>query len=255
MEDKFFLQNIVFNKKASNKFAFYFITLALTAIIGFAYYLFDDYHSYAPIVTQFITVALALVGLGGFFTQKRQLLKSYSQTDAYRKAFFYYHVTFIPFVYMGAIHSYFVQQPPIFTDNWFNVRYVICGYFLLSGILLHMKARKLFGVDNLFMYYVYHPNESHMVEYIIHKIIRHPVYSAMNRIAWAGAFFNGSLTSFILAFLFTCNQVAWLYFYEEPELIKRFGDGYASVKKTVPALYPKATRYIDFIKFLLGKVK
>jgi len=93
-----------------------------------------------------------------------------------------------------------------------------------------------------------------MVDSVIHKIIRHPIYSAMNRIAWAGAFFNGSLTSFAMAFLFTCNQAAWLHFYEEPELIKRFGEGYATFKKNVPALYPKLARVSDLVKFLLGKI-
>ncbi|MDR0613913.1 MAG: hypothetical protein LBG45_10700 [Dysgonamonadaceae bacterium] len=255
MDNKVFLQKVVFNNKTSNKVLFYIITVCFLTVAGTFFYLVDPVSPFAPVISQFIIVLLALVGLGGFYTSKKKLLVKNSNTAAYRKAFFRFHVTFIPFVYMGTIHSYFVCQPPLVDNPWFNLRYIFAAYLILTGITLHIRARKIFGTDNLFMYYVYHPDENKMIESIIHGIIRHPVYSAMNRIAWAGAFFSGSWVSFILAFLFTCNQAGWLVFYEEPELVKRFGNSYVDFKKRTPALYPKLSRYADFIKFLSGKVK
>lgn len=255
MDNKYFMRNVVYNNKTSNKVLFYTITISLIVIIGYIFYLFDNVNYYAPIVTQFIIVFLALVGLGCFYTFKKKLLSYNTPTDAYRKAFFCFHVTFIPFVYMGAIHSYFINRPLIIDEKWFYLRYCFVAYLLLTGVILHIRARKLFGLDNLFMYYVYHPNESNLVESVIHKIIRHPVYSAMNRIAWAGAFFSGSWVAFAVSFLFTCNQICWLNFYEEPELINRFGQSYKEFKKRTPALYPKLKDYRKFIKFLTYKIK
>lgn len=253
MDNSFFMRNVVYDNKKSNQVLFYAITVGFLIGIGVFFYFFDGTSKYAPIISQLIVVFVALIGLGGFYVFKEKLMAKNSNTDAYRKAFFGFHVTFIPFVYMGAIHSYTICQPPVIDNNWFSLRYIIAVYLILTGVILHIRARKIFGMDNLFMYYVYHPNESNMVESIIHKLIRHPVYSAMNRVAWAGAFFNGSWISFIVAFLFTCNQICWLNIYEEPELIKRFGEGYAEFKKRTPALYPKLNHYAQFINFLLGK--
>lgn len=253
MDNSFFLKNVVYNNQKSNQALFYAITVGFLIVIGTFFYFFDRTSLFAPIISQFLIVLIALVGLGGFYVFKKKLLAKNSNTNAYRKAFFGFHVTFIPFVYMGAIHSYIICQPPIIDNIWFYLRYLVAFYLVLTGIVLHIRARKIFGMANLFMYYVYHPNESHMVESIIHNLIRHPVYSAMNRIAWAGALFNGSWVSFAVAFLFTCNQICWLSFYEEPELINRFGAGYAGFKKRTPALYPKLSNYLKFINFLLGK--
>ncbi len=255
IDNKTFMRNVVYNNRTQNKVSFFLITFGILFFISVIYYIFDGTVFYAPIITQFLTVSIALFGLGGFFRAKDKLLKNYDRTTAYRIAFFRYHVTFIPFVYMGAIHSYFVHGISYCGGFWLFARLFIAAYLLITGITLHIKARKIFGLDNLFMYYVYHPNESNMVESIIHKIIRHPVYSAMNRIAWAGAFYNGHWIAFVLALLFTLNQLLWLSIYEEPELVERFGEGYLQFKKETPALYPKIFRYSDFVKFLIGKKK
>ena len=66
MDNKYFMRNVVYNNKTSNKVLFYTITISLIVIIGYIFYLFDNVNYYAPIVTQFIVVFLALVGLGCF---------------------------------------------------------------------------------------------------------------------------------------------------------------------------------------------
>lgn len=256
MDNKTFMNVVVCNNKKSNKISFYLISGLLLALVTAFFVLLDPVGLYMPIVTQFSVLTIALFGLGGFYTSKSKLLSKYDRTTAYRKAFWSFHVTFIPFIYMAAAHSYFSHGVPIY-DNWiFKVlRYGIAIYLLSTGLILHTKTRKIFGLDNLFMYYVYHPDESIMVESVIHKIIRHPIYSAMNRICWAGAFIQGSWVSIVVATLFSIEQYLWLLIYEEPDLINRFGDGYKSFKQNVPALYANFRDFRRLIKFLLGLEK
>lgn len=255
MDNQRFMNVVVCNDKTSNKISFFLVSGVLLASVATFFVLLDPMTSYMPIITQLCVVTIALFGLGGFYNSKSKLLSKYDKTSAYRKAFWGFHVTFIPFIYMAAIHSYFSFGKPIFDNQWFSLRYIIAIYLLLTGLILHTKTRKIFGLDNLFMYYVYHPNESVMVESVIHKIIRHPIYSAMNRICWAGAFFQGTWISIIIAVLFSIEQLLWLSIYEEPDLINRFGDGYRSFKRSVPALYPNIRDSLKFVKFLLGLEK
>ncbi len=255
MENSVFLKRVVFNNSKVNAFNFYAITLVLIAVVASIYYYIDNLAPlpYLPIVSQGLMLFIALIGLGMFFVQKKRLQKTKGD-DAYRIAFFRYHVTFIPIIYVSALHPIFIsaEQGYYAIPNYMYLRYVFAAYFLLSGIILHIRTRKLFGLDNLFMYYVYHPTESVMVKSIIHSILRHPIYSAMSRIALGLALFNGNLTAVIIALLLTCNQIAWLAFYEEPDLVERFGEGYKKFKREVPALYVKPSKWIVFIKFLIG---
>lgn len=252
MDNKKIMNIVIYDNSNRNKIRFYLVSGILLALVAGFFVLLDPLYSYMPIVTQFIVVSIALFGLGGFYRCKRKLLSKYDRTNAYRKAFWNFHVTFIPFIYMAAIHSYFPLAKPIFEDLWFDLRYLVAIYLLVTGLILHTKTRRIFGLDNLFMYYVYHPEESVMVESVIHKIIRHPIYSAMNRICWAGAFFQGSWNSIIVAVLFSIEQLLWLIIYEEPDLIVRFGNGYRDFKKSVPALYANIRNYRKLIRFLIG---
>ena len=258
MKDSNFLKEVVFNNNKINAFRFYFITILMSILVAGFFYYFDRFSKipFAPIISQALILFIALIGLGMFFTKKRRLQKTMGD-NAYRTAFYRYHVTFIPFIYISALHPLFIptHYGIMEIENTFYIRFILAFYFLTTGILLHIRSRKLFGIDNLFMYYVYYPNESKIIKSVIHLILRHPIYSAMSRIAIGLALINGNLTSVIIALLLTCNQIFWLYFYEEPDLIKRFGCDYKQLKQKVPALFIKPKNTLIFIKFLLGLKK
>ena len=258
MKNSNFLKKVIFNDNKIYMFRFYFVTVSMSAFVAGFYYYFDCFSGlpFAPIISQALMLFIALLGLGMFFTKKEKLQKTMGN-DAYRVAFFRYHVTFIPFIYVSAFHPLFISSyySIIEIDNTFYVRLILAFYFLLTGVLLHIRSRKLFGIDNLFMYYVYYPNESKIIKSVIHLILRHPIYSAMSRIAVGFALINGDLTAVIVALLLTCNQIAWLYFCEEPDLIKRFGDEYNKFRRKVPALFVRPSNILVFTKFILGLKK
>jgi protein-S-isoprenylcysteine O-methyltransferase Ste14 len=44
----------------------------------------------------------------------------------------------------------------------------------------------------------------------------------------------------------------WLRLVEEPELIERFGQGYATYRRNVPAFWPKPRDAGKFLRFLIS---
>jgi protein-S-isoprenylcysteine O-methyltransferase Ste14 len=247
-----FLSKEVFKGKLSLKFWFYFLTIGLMAILVKFYLYFDGLFPYSPLVGQLIALWIALFGLGHFFIKKEKYQVIYKD-NAYIKAFFRFHVTFIPFIYISAIHPIFILPYQNFFGNFFYFRLVLAAYFIISAVLLHYRTVRTFGVDNLFMYYVYNPEKSVMVQSVIHSILRHPVYSAMMRISLGLGILRGTLSSILTALILPIfNQMLWIYIFEEPDLIQRFGEKYRSYRKTVWALIVKPKNLIKFWMFLLG---
>jgi protein-S-isoprenylcysteine O-methyltransferase Ste14 len=252
--DREFLQNAVFQNKKTLVLAFLATTLFTGAVIIAFYLAFDRLFPFAPLVAQSVVLLTALGGLGQFFTRKDRLKKKYGE-NAYVHAFFRFHVVFIPFVYVAAIHPIFILPYRDFfnLDLFFYPRLAIASYLLLSAILLHRRTTKLFGLDNLFMYYVYHPERGVMVESVVHSVLRHPVYSAMMRLSVGLGILRGTpvsvLTALVLPLL---NQLPWIYLFEEPDLLARFGESYRTYRRSVWALLVKPRDLIKFWKFLLG---
>lgn len=254
MDNKIFMNDIVCNHKKTNAFLFYFITIAEIAAIATFYYFFDRAFKYSQIVGQAVLLAFAITVLGQFYVKKKKYIAKYGVEEAYRKAFFRFHVTTMPFIYASAIHPiYAYSQTPPFIN--IHVRVVIAAYFVISAIILHRRTIKIFGIDNLFMYYVYFPEKSVKTESTIHSIIRHPVYSAMARISIGLGVFAGTPETVILGTILPISQLFWLSIYEEKELVQRFGKGYADYKKNVWAIWVKPKSLGGFFNFLLGLSK
>ncbi len=236
---------------------FYGITFVLLASIFLIYFLFDSLFEYSPIFFQAVLLFFATNLLGMFYIKKEKYKKIYGE-DAYVKAFFRFHVTAMPFIYMSTIHpaftnySSFLQDfPQFFSSPYYWIHIAIGGYLLLSGLLLHPKVIKTFGFDNLFMYYVYFPEKGEKNESPVYGMMRHPLYSAMARIALGLGILRGTVDSICVGAIIPLCQFFWLAVYEEPDLIKRFGEEYKKYQKSVWAIFVKPKYVAKFWKYLI----
>ena len=103
--------------------------------------------------------------------------------------------------------------------------------------MLWWRAITTFGLDNLSLMYVYFPSESRLVQSNVYSVLRHPVYSAVLRIAFAIVLQNGSAFALFAGCVAPFAMTLWLRWAEEPELIERFGDGYRDYRRRVPAFF------------------
>ncbi|WP_024832004.1 methyltransferase family protein [Ruminiclostridium josui] len=254
MENKVFLEEKVYGKKKINQFLFYFITIGEVAALAVFYYFFDRTFKYSQIVGQALILAVGVTVLGQMYGKREKYIRKFGKGVAYRKAFYRFHVTTMPCIYTSALHPIFAYSESGSIINIY-VRAIIAAYFVVSAVLLHRKTIKIFGVDNLFMYYVYFPEESVKTESIIHSIIRHPVYSAMSRISIGLGILRGTPVSIILGFILPISQIFWFNIFEEKELVERFGKSYIDYKKNVWAIWVKLQSLPKFWSFLIGVSK
>ncbi len=251
MNNELFLNNEVYRKKSSMKFTFYFLTIFIVFFIGGFYYFFDRLFPYSQIIGQILVLTVATNLLGQFYLKKEKYQRIYKD-EAYVKAFYRFHVTAMPLIYVSALHPIFAYSTGEIINCWY-INFVFGGYLILSAILLHRRTIKIFGVDNLFMYYVYYPEKGGKTDSIIHSMLRHPIYSAMMRLALGLGLLRGTLESFCVGLIIPFLQFFWLYVYEEPDLITRFGKEYKKYRHNVWALLVKPKELLLFWGFLFGK--
>ena len=72
--------------------------------------------------------------------------------------------------------------------------------------------------------------------------VRNPMLLGQMFILLAIAFYTGSLSGLILIPILTLIALAYIRMYEEPELVRRFGDKYVQYRKSVPAIIPRLKR-------------
>lgn len=70
---------------------------------------------------------------------------------------------------------------------------------------------------------------------------RNPMISAVACILFGEAVLFGSLPLLIFAIAFTSGNYIYFVLIEEPQLVKKFGDGYLQYKTNVPRLIPRRT--------------
>jgi protein-S-isoprenylcysteine O-methyltransferase Ste14 len=90
-----------------------------------------------------------------------------------------------------------------------------------------------------------------LVDSSIYALIRHPTYSAVLRFGVAIGLWRGTWFSIAFALFMPVGMTIWLSLVEEPELIERFGEGYATYRRTVPAFAPRLRDLGKFWKFLV----
>jgi len=111
------------------------------------------------------------------------------------------------------------------------------AYLLMTGIGLWLRALMVFGIDTLTLMYVYFPAEGRLVDSSVYSVLRHPIYSAVVRIAFALVVWNGGGFALFAGIFAPISMAAWLRWVEEPELIERFGDGYRAYRARTPAFF------------------
>jgi protein-S-isoprenylcysteine O-methyltransferase Ste14 len=124
--------------------------------------------------------------------------------------------------------------------KWLGVLFAI--YLVITGVLLILRAMQLAGVDTIALVYNYYPDEGRRLSSSLYRLIRHPVYAGIDRLALALAMWNGSAYSLLLASIFIFAYHPRWYGLEEVELVERFGDEYRSYKEKVPAVFPSSAR-------------
>ena len=131
------------------------------------------------------------------------------------------------------------------------IRIIFGLFLLLLGFMTMARSLTTFGIDYMAVVYLYFPEESEVQNYEIYSILRHPAYSGVILVCFAGFIFNFSLFN-LLYFLIFIIGFSIHIFVEEKELIQRFGESYDSYRKSVPAILVRPKNWKLYFKFLLG---
>jgi protein-S-isoprenylcysteine O-methyltransferase Ste14 len=206
-----------------------------------------------PAWTGFGQVGAILIGFGwtGQFFWRRQEYRARWGDLAYQKAFRKHILVGLPLIFAAIAHNAYLpgQRIPL---GWAGpVVFAVGLYLVVTGLVLWARAIFTFGFDNLAMLYVYFPDEGRLVESSIYGIIRHPVYTAVIRIGLALGLWRGTWFSITFGLFMPIGLTFWLKLIEEPELIERFGPGYATYRRNVPAFWPRARDAGKFLRFLM----
>ena len=238
---------------AKKKFEFYGITIGMCAVIVCSYLFMDRLFPFSQVAAEILLMTICVYTLGRFYVKKSAYNEKYGREKAYLNAFYRFHVTTMPFIYMSALHPlYAANTQKLILPLWARIMFGV--YFLGSAAILHRKSIKIFGMDNLFMYYVYFPEKSKKTESEIHSLLRHPIYSAMARISIGSGLLMGTVDSILLGFILPISQMFWLRLFEEKELVQRFPT-YKDYIKSTNAIINKPKNIIAFWKFILLPIK
>jgi protein-S-isoprenylcysteine O-methyltransferase Ste14 len=145
----------------------------------------------------------------------------------------------------------YIPGPPIPHFWWYPALDVLGWLLIITGGLLWVRSVQVFGVDNLTMLYVYHPEEGRIVHHAIYDILRHPIYGAAQRVAIGLAFLNGTWFALTLSLILALGLWGWVRLVEEKELIERFGSDYAGYRQGVPAFWPRFRDLRGFVEFMV----
>lgn len=200
---------------------------------------------------QFAVFLFVYVWVGQIF-RRRDSYRARWGERAYQNAFARHVLPGMPVALAGLAHIAYMPGPPI-AFGWARVPVVVAGAVLaISGGLLWFRSYFTFGVDSLALLYVYFPEEGRLVDSEIYSVIRHPVYSAVAQLCLAIGIWRGNWFSVAFALFVPIGLMFWLRRVEEPELIERFGEGYAEYRRRVPAYWPRPRDWGKFIRFLIS---
>ena len=165
---------------------------------------------------------------------RRVAFRAHWGERAFSIAFRWCAIPGLTLVAMGIAHFTQIEGARLLPHEIALIPFV---YLLITGVVLWLRALLVFGMDNLSMMYVYFPHESRLVDFKIYRVLRHPIYSAVIRIAFALVLWNGSGFALFASFFVPLSMMTWLRWVEERELIERFGDGYRRYRARVPAFF------------------
>lgn len=204
----------------------------------------------------------------------RDKLKSKYQQNSYQRIFF---IGFVGICIMIAIaFNNFTPIQEINSDLWENpsfsfwvtpftslldiniqyleiIRYLLSGFLFIFGILTIVSSLLTFGIDYMALVYLYFPEESKIQSFEIYSILRHPTYTGVILISFAGFIYNLSLFNLLYLLINLSGLSIHIILVEEKELIQRFGDSYKKYRNSVPAVFAKPKNWKKYFKFLIGR--
>jgi protein-S-isoprenylcysteine O-methyltransferase Ste14 len=195
-------------------------------------------------------VIIGFVWTGQFFWRRREYRTRWGDL-AYQHAFKKHVLIGLPVIFAAIAHNAYLpgQRIPL---GWAALVVLVVGlYLVVTGLVLWGRAIFIFGFDNLAMLYVYFPDEGRVVESSIYAIIRHPVYAAVIRIGLALGLWRGTWFSIAFGLFMPVGLTLWLRWVEEPELIERFGPGYMTYRRNIPAFWPRLGDAGKLLQFLV----
>jgi len=202
-------------------------------------------------LAQVAAIVVAFAWTGQFFWRRKEYRARWGDL-AYRNAFGRHVLIGLPMIFAAIAHNAYLpgQRIPL---GWATPVVALIGLYLTAtGLMLWVRAVVTFGLDNLAMLYVYFPDEGRMVESSIYSVIRHPVYSAVIRFGLALGLWHGTWFSIAFGLFMPVGLTFWVRLVEEPELIERFGEGYAGYRREVPAFWPRVRDAGTFFQFLIS---
>ncbi|MBI3161111.1 MAG: isoprenylcysteine carboxylmethyltransferase family protein [Chloroflexi bacterium] len=214
-----------------------------------AYFVATDQIPTWSIDSQIVVMALGFLVLSLFFSRKQAYKQKYGQL-AYRNAFVHYAIPGLALVFGAVAHAGYMNGPIIPTGWWSPLLPAFGWVMLIVGGALWIRSALVFGADNLTLLYVYHPEESRIVNTSIYGILRHPVYAGVLRVCIGLALINGNANAIAFAILAPLGFSGWIRLVEEKELIERFGESYLEHRRRVPAFWPRLQHFPAFFKFL-----
>jgi protein-S-isoprenylcysteine O-methyltransferase Ste14 len=226
------------------------IGIASFAIATVAMIAVDYFFPAWTLLGQISALCVALLVIRQFF-QQRSRLKARFGKMAYRHAFLTYVLTGAPVIFAAIAHTAYLPGDRVVTGSLAVVISAVIVYLMTSGVVIWGRAVFAFGADNLALVYVYFPEKGRIVDSSIYALIRHPAYSGVLRFGMALGLWHGTWSSIAFALLMPVGMTVWLKLVEEPELIERFGEGYASYRRAVPAFAPRLRDVGKFWRFLV----
>jgi len=210
------------------------LSVAVSVTVAVAIFrLLDGLFVASTLVSQGVVMWLGLAIVSQMIL-RRSALKARWGKRAYGVAFRWFAIPGLSLIGVGVAHFAWIEGARVLPREIALIPYV---YLLLTGVTLWLRALQVFGIDNLSMMYVYFPDEGRLVDSNIYGVIRHPVYSAVLRVAFAFILWNGSAFALLASLIAPLTMTAWLRWVEEPELIERFGEGYRAYRARVPAFF------------------
>jgi protein-S-isoprenylcysteine O-methyltransferase Ste14 len=129
-----------------------------------------------------------------------------------------------------------VEEP---LPHWLPIR--IVGLILLAaGVAALLQSFARFALDGLGTPAPVAPTE-HLVVGGLYRYVRNPMYLAVTAIIVGQALFLGQPILLLYAAGFFLVVAAFVHWYEEPTLVRQFGDQYAAYRRAVPGWWPRRT--------------
>jgi protein-S-isoprenylcysteine O-methyltransferase Ste14 len=198
-------------------------------------------------------IAIVVIGFfiaAQFFWRRREYREKYGDLG-YRNAFLHFVLPGLPLMFAAIAHILYLPGERVLAGWATPVAAMLGLYFIVTGAFLYVRSYIAFGADNLAMLYVYFPKEGRLVDSAIYSVLRHPAYSGVIRVGLAFGLWRGTWFSIFFGLFMPIGLTLWLRLVEEPELIERFGEGYADYRRRVPAFWPRVQEVGKFMKFLV----